>query len=211
MKLEEFVVDAVLRSDEGKGASRRLRRTGMVPAVIYGGNKEPQSLSLQHNVLLRHVEHEAFFAHILEINVAGKVEKAVVKDLQWHPVKSAIVHIDFLRVNESSVIRIHVPIHFIGEDVAPGVSSGSVFTHQLTSVEVSCPAGKLPEFIELDVSAMELGESLHLSDIKLPAGVEIVALIHGPEHDLPVVAIVATRGADSDEGDATTEEAGAAE
>ncbi len=208
MKVENFVVDAQLRNDEGKGASRRLRRTGMVPAVIYGGSKEPQSISLPLNVMLQHIEHEAFFSHILDINVAGKSEKAVVKDLQMHPFRPIIMHIDFLRVDANSVIRMHVPIHFIGEDVAPGIKSGSVFTHQLTSVDVSCLATNLPEFIELDVSAMELGDSLHLSDIKLPAGVEIVDLSHGPEHDLPVVTIVATRGGVSDD-DATEE--GAAE
>ena len=208
MKVENFVVDAQLRNDEGKGASRRLRRTGMVPAVIYGGSKEPQSISLPLNVMLQHIEHEAFFSHILDINVAGKSEKAVVKDLQMHPFRPIIMHIDFLRVDANSVIRMHVPIHFIGEDVAPGIKSGSVFTHQLTSVDVSCLATNLPEFIELDVSTMELGDSLHLSDIKLPAGVEIVDLSHGPEHDLPVVTIVATRGGVSD--DDVTEE-GAAE
>ena len=171
----------------------------MVPAVIYGGNKEPQSISLQHHILLQHVAHESFFSHILEIKVAGKIEKAVMKAIQWHPFKPTVVHLDFMRVDESSVIRMHVPIHFIGEDVAPGIKSGSVFTHQLTGVDVSCLAGKLPEFIEMDVSAMEMGDSLHLSDLKLPAGVEIVELSHGPEHDLPVVTIVATRGAVADD------------
>ena len=199
MKTENFVVDAQPRNDEGKGASRRLRRTGMVPAVIYGGSKEPQSISLLHHIMLQHVEHEAFFSHILDINVAGKNEKAVVKDIQWHPFKPVIVHMDFQRVDASSVIRIHVPIHFVGEESAPGLKSGAVFTHQLTSVEVSCPAGKLPEFIELDVSGMNMGDSLHLSDIKLPAGVEVVELTHGEGHDLPVVTIVATRGGVSEE------------
>jgi large subunit ribosomal protein L25 len=199
MNVENFVVDAQPRNDEGKGASRRLRRTGMVPAVIYGGSKEPQSVALSLNVMLQHVEHEAFFSHILDINVAGKSEKAVVKDIQMHPFKPVIMHIDFQRVDESSVIRMHVPIHFVGEESAPGIKSGAVFTHQLTSVDVSCAAGKLPEFIELDVSGMNMGDSLHLSDIKLPAGVEIVELSHGEEHNLPVVTIVATRGGVSEE------------
>ena len=210
MKVENFALDAQLRSDEGKGASRRLRRAGLVPAVIYGGDKEPQSVSLQHHIMLQHVEHEAFFSHILDINVAGKGEKAVIKDIQWHPFKPVIMHMDFQRVDPSSKIRMHVPLHFIGEDKAPGIKSGSVFTHQLTSIDVSCPANKLPEFIEVDVSNMHMGDSLHLSDIKLPEGVEIVELSHGPEHDLPVVTIVATRGGVSDE-DAGTEGEGAAE
>ncbi len=210
MKVENFVVDAQLRKDEGKGASRRLRLTGMVPAVIYGGSNAPQSISLSLNVMLQHIEHESFFSHVLDVNVAGKSEKAVVKDLQMHPFKPLIMHIDFLRVDANSVIRMHVPIHFLGEDVAPGIKSGSVFTHQMTGVDVSCLAANLPEFIELDVSAMEMGDSLHLSDLKLPAGVEILELSHGPEHDLPVVTIVATRGGVSDDDAATTEE-GAAE
>lgn len=199
MKVENFALDAQLRSDEGKGASRRLRRAGLVPAVIYGGDKEPQSISLQHHLMLQHVEHEAFFSHILDINVAGSNEKAVIKDMQWHPFKPVIMHMDFQRVDPNSKIRMHVPLHFIGEDKAPGIKSGSVFTHQLTSVDVSCPANKLPEFIEVDVSNMHMGDSLHLSDLKLPEGVEIVELTHGEGHDLPVVTIVATRGGVSDE------------
>lgn len=199
MKVENFALDAQLRSDEGKGASRRLRRAGLVPAVIYGGSKEPQSISLQHHIMLQHVEHEAFFSHILDINVAGSNEKAVIKAMQWHPFKPVIMHMDFQRVDPNSVIRMQVPLHFIGEEKAPGIKSGSVFTHQLTSVEVSCPANKLPEFIEVDVSNMHMGESLHLSQLKLPEGVQIVELTHGEGHDLPVVTIVATRGGVSDE------------
>lgn len=205
MSVENFVVDAQPRSDEGKGASRRLRRTGNVPAVIYGGGKDPQSISLQHNVMLRHVEHEAFFSHILTVKVGDKAEKAIVKDLQWHPYKPAIAHMDFLRVDESTVIKIHVPIHFIGEDVAPGVKAGGIVTHQLTTVEVSCSAGKLPEYVEVDVSALNLGETLHLSDIKLPEGVTILELSHGEEHDMPVAAVVETRGGAAAEEEAEAE------
>ena len=211
MKSENFVVDAQPRTDEGKGASRRLRREGLVPAVIYGGDKDPQSVSLAHNVMLQHVEHEAFFSHILDINVGGKKEKAILKDIQWHAYKPAIMHMDFQRVSESSVIKVHVPVHFVGEDVAPGVKGGGIVTHQMTTVEVSCPAGKLPEYVEADVSALELGGSLHLSDIKLPAGVEIVELTHGEEHNLPVATIVATRGAAAAEEEAAGEGEEAAE
>lgn len=212
MSVETFVVDAEPRNDEGKGASRRLRHAGNVPAVIYGGGKDPQSITLQHNVMLQHVEHEAFFSHILTVNVGGKAEKAILKDMQWHPFKPAIAHMDFLRVDESTVIKIHVPIHFVGEDVAPGVKAGGIVTHQLTTVEVSCPAGKLPEYVEADVSALNMGESLHLSDIKLPEGVTILELSHGEEHDLPVAAVVATRGgAAEEEAEAEAETEAAAE
>ena len=213
MSVETFVVDAEPRSDEGKGASRRLRRTGQVPAVIYGGSKDPQSISLAHNIMLQHVEHEAFFSHILTVNVGGQSEKAILKDIQWHAYKPSIMHMDFQRVDESTVIKVHVPVHFVGEDVAPGVKAGGIVTHQLTTVEVSCPAGKLPEYVEADVSALNLGESIHLSDIKLPEGVSIVELSHGEEHDLPVAAVVATRGgaaAEEEVEEASAEEGEAA-
>lgn len=210
MSVENFVVDAEPRADEGKGASRRLRRTGQIPAVVYGGNKDAQSISLGQNAMLRHVEHEAFFSHILTVNVAGQSEKAILKDIQWHPYKPTILHMDFQRVDQSSVIKVHVPVHCVGEDVAPGVKAGGIVTHQLTTVEVSCPAGRLPEYLEADVSKLEVGESVHLSDLKLPEGVEILELAHGEEHDLPVASIIVTRGAaaaDTEEGEAEEGEA----
>ncbi len=213
MSVENFAVDAELRTDEGKGASRRLRRTGQFPAVIYGGNKPAQSISLAHNIMMQHVEHEAFFSHILDVNIAGASEKVVLKDIQWHPYKPVIMHVDFLRVNESSVIKVQVPVHCTGEDVAPGVKAGGIVTHQLSTVEVSCPAGKLPEYLEADISALELGESVHLSDIKLPEGVEILGLAHGEGYDQSVASVVVTRGGSAEageEGEATPEEGEAA-
>ncbi len=198
MSVEDFVVNAELRADEGKGASRRLRRDGKVPAVIYGGEKAPQTISLDHNSMLQHVGHEAFYSHILNVNVAGKAESAILKDIQWHPHKPTIMHMDFQRVDAKSKIKVAVPVHFIGEDVAPGCKAGGVATHQMNSIEVTCLAKALPEYLEADVSALGLGESLHLSQLKLPKGVEIVELTHGEGHDLPVVTIVASRGAVSD-------------
>ncbi|ALP54385.1 50S ribosomal protein L25 [Candidatus Tenderia electrophaga] len=208
MSVEAFIVDAELRNDEGKGASRRLRREGKVPAVIYGGNRDPQSISMAKNIIWQQIENEAFFSHIVTVNVAGEAQKAVVKDLQMHPFKQAIVHMDFLRVDEASMIKVSVPLHFIGEDIAPGAKAGGVVTHQMTSVEVSCPAGKLPEYLEADVSAMDIGDSLHLSELKLPEGVEIVELSHGEEHDLPVVSIVASRAGSVEEEVEAAPEAG---
>ena len=160
--------------------------------------------------MLQHVEHEAFFSHILDIAVDGTKQKAVLKDMQWHPYKPVIMHMDFLRVDENSIIKVQVPVHFVGEDVAPGVKAGGIVTHQLTTVEVSCPAGKLPEFIEADVSALELGASVHLSELSLPEGVSIVELGHGEGHDHSVASIVATRGgaaAEAEESEAEGEEA----
>jgi len=211
MSVETFTVDAAARTDEGKGASRRLRHAGKFPAVVYGGNKDPQSITLEHNVMLQHVEHEAFFSHILDINVDGQKEKAVLKDIQWHNYKPAIVHMDFLRVDENSVIKVSVPVHFVGEDVCPGAKAGGVVSHQMNSIEVTCPAGKLPEFIEVDVSGLDTGESIHLSELKLSEGVSIVELSHGEEHDLPIATVVATRGAVSDDAEAIPEAEEAAE
>ena len=189
----DFNLSAEPRSDIGKGASRRLRRAGKVPAVLYGGNKDPEHLTLEHHIMLQHIEHEAFYSHILDLNVGSQTQKAVLKDMQRHPFKPVIMHMDFQRVDESSIIKMHVPLHFIGEDKAPGVKAGGVVSHQLTNVEVTCPAGKLPEFLEVDVSALNIGDSVHLSQIALPDNVTLVELSHGPEHDLPIVTIVATR------------------
>jgi len=196
----DFVLEASLRSDLGKGASRRLRREGKVPGVLYGAHKDATSVTLDHNDLFHHLENEAFYSHILTINVDGKAEQAVLKDLQRHPVKPVIMHIDFQRVSASEKIRMHVPLHFVGADVAPGVKVGSgLVTHNINEVEISCLPKNLPEFIEVDMSKVELNQVLHMSDLKLPAGVELVELAHG--HDLPVAGIRSPRGSVSEEGE----------
>lgn len=191
----DFVVNAEVRDDLGKGASRRLRHEGKVPAVIYGIGKDPVSLTLNHKDLYHHLENEAFYSHILTIDVAGKKEQAVLKDLHRHPAKPRILHADFLRVSANEKIRMSVPLHYVGEDVAPGVKvGGGKVNHTMNEVEVSCLPKDLPEFIEVDMSAVELDQSVHLSDLKLPTGVEMVELSHGPEHDLPVASIHTIRG-----------------
>ncbi len=191
----DFNLTAESRNDMGKGASRRLRRLGKVPAVLYGAHADPQSISVDHDELLHHLESEAFYSHVLSITVNGKAQSAVLKDLQRHPSKPVILHADFQRVSADEKLRMHVPLHFTGEDIAPGVKIGSgLVTHNVTEVEVTCLPKDLPEFIEVDLSALDLGQSVHLSDLKLPAGVHLVELLHGPEHDLPVAAIHATRG-----------------
>ena len=209
-----FELDAAIRDDMGKGASRRLRRTGKIPAIIYGGNVEPLPLVLDHDKVLHHLEHEAFYSHILNINVDGKVVQAVLKDLQRHTHKPGVLHLDLLRISKSEKLRMHVPLHFIGEDCAPGVKqSGGVVSHLLTEVEVICLPGNLPEFIDVDISALQAGESLHLSDISLPKGVELVSLVQGAEHDMPVVSIHLPRGTveSSEEESAAGEEEGGGE
>lgn len=203
----EFVIEAKRRDDMGKGASRRLRREGLVPAIIYGAAKEPVALTLEHNDLEKHLEHEAFFSHILSVKVDGKDEQAVLKDLQRHPAKPLILHVDFLRVSGKEKLRMHVPLHFVNEETSPAVKQGGLVTHNMTDVEISCLPKNLPEFVEVDLSALELNQSLHLSDIKLPAGVELVELMHGADHDLPVVSVHLPRGAAAEEEE--SEEGGA--
>jgi len=191
--MSTFVVKAVARADQGKGASRRLRHEGMVPAIIYGADKDPVAISVNHNDLVKHLEDEAFYSHVLTIDVAGSKEKAILKDLQRHPAKPIVMHADFLRIDEKTALRVHVPVHFIGDDVAPGVKAGGVLTHNLNDVEVQCLPKDLPEFIEADVSTLEIGQSIHLSELKLPKGVELVELMHGEGHDQAVATLAGTR------------------
>lgn len=185
-----FELSAESRNDMGKGASRRLRRAGKVPAIIYGGGGEPQALALNHNELLRNLEDEAFYSHILSINIDGKSVQAVLRDLQRHPARPVILHADLQRVNPNEKLHLRVPLHFLGADIAPGVkTAGGLFIHEANEVDVSCLPKDLPEFIEVDVSAMNVGDHLHLSDLKLPAGVELTELGRGEGHDLPVAHI----------------------
>lgn len=193
--MSDFVLNAELRDDRGKGASRRLRRTGKVPAIMYGGHQEPTSISLIHNELAHELENEAFFSHILTVKLDGKEENAIVKDLQRHPSKPVILHIDLQRVSATENIRVHVPLHFINEATSPGVKAGGLVAHSVTEVEVQCLPKNLPEFIEVDLGNLELNEIIHLSDIKLPADVELVELAHGDEHDQAVASIHMPRAA----------------
>lgn len=206
MSAVDFDINAQSRSDVGKGASRRLRREGKVPAVMYGAGKDALALTLDHDEIFHHLEHEAFYSHILSVKVDGKAEKAVLKDVQRHPSKPKIQHVDFQRVSETDKIHMHVPLHFIGEDVSVGVKAGGLVSHLMTSVDIVCLAKDLPEYIEVDVTALDVGDSIHMSHIKLPKGVEIPALAQGPDHDLPVVSIHTPKG-----GAGAEEEAAAAE
>jgi large subunit ribosomal protein L25 len=184
----EFVAQA--RGQSGKNAARNARRQGNVPAVIYGGHQDPQMLVLNHNEVIKHLEHEAVYSHILDVTIDGKTEKAVLKGVQRNPAKFQIMHLDFMRVSMSETIKVHVPLHFVNEDTSIGGKKGGVAAHSLVDVEVSCLPGALPEFIEVDLAKLDIGASIHLSDLALPAGIEIVALTHGSEHDLPVVSMM---------------------
>lgn len=185
----EFVAQA--RGKGGSNAARDVRRQGSVPAVIYGGHQEPQMLTLSHNEVLKHLAHEAVYSHILDVTVDGKTEKAVLKGIQRNPAKAQIMHLDFMRVSMSESIKVHVPLHFTNEVISVGIKKGGVAAHSLVDVEVACLPGSLPEYIEVDLAQLDVGGSIHLSDLKLPAGVEIVALTQGADHDLPVVSMMA--------------------
>jgi large subunit ribosomal protein L25 len=202
--METFELSAELRADKGKGASRRLRRAKKVPAILYGVGVEPLALSVDHEELLQHLDHEAFYSHVLTVKIAdNQVEKAVLRDLQRHPSKAQVMHLDLQRVSERDAIKMHVPLHFVGEDQAPGVKQGGIVSRQLIEAEVSCLPKDLPEYIEADLASLGIGDTIHLSDLKVPAGVELVALAHGPEHDLPVVTIhhaAVTAAATEEEG-----------
>lgn len=186
---EDFTVNAETRTDVGKGASRRLRHANKIPAIIYGSGKDPVSLTVGHDEFMHHLEHEAFYSHILTVNVDGKKQKAVLKDLQRHPSRPRMLHIDFLRVSDKDVIHMSIPVHFLNEEESAGVKEGGLVSHLMTTIDIACKASDLPEYLQLDIIEVEVGGSLHLSDIELPKGVEIPALAHGADHDLPVVSI----------------------
>ena len=200
---QEFVIEAFPRGDQGKGASRRLRREEKkMPAIIYGGNKEATPIAIWHNELKKALEHEAFFSHIVTIELDGKKESVILKDLQRHPYKPLLTHADFLRVDKDHEIHVNVPLHFLNEDKAPAVKlQGGMITHQINELEIICLPQDLPEFIEIDLIDIEMDQVVHLSDIKLPKGVRNAALQQGDDHDLPVVAVHKPRGIKSDEAE----------
>lgn len=202
-----FVVNAEARHDEGKGASRRLRREGKVPAVLYGGNDAAQSLAVDANELKNHLKTEAFYNAILKLNIGGKDQQVVLKDLQRHPARSEeILHLDLYRILADKLLKRHVPLHLLNVEAAPGIKlEGGKLEHLHNEVEVECLPKDLPEFIELDCSAMKLNDTIHLSQITLPEGVKLVQLLRG--HDDGVVAIHAPKQAaeETTEAPATAE------
>lgn len=194
--MADFVLTAELRSDMRKGASRRLRSTGKVPGIMYGAHQDPTPISLIHNELVHQLANEAFFSHILTVKLGGKDENAIVKDVQRHPSKPLILHMDLQRVSATENIRVHVPLHFINEATSPGVKEeGGLVTHSIIEVEVQCLPKDLPEFIEVDLGNLKLNQNIHLTDLKLPAGVELVELLHGEGHDQAVASIHLPRAA----------------
>jgi len=187
---DKFDLIAEIREDSGKGASRRLRHQGKVPAIIYGAGRPPRSLTFDHNKVLHELENESFYSSILNIKVGEKTQAAIIKDIQRHPAKNRVLHMDFQRIVDDVKIKMNVPIHFIGEEDAIGVREGGGSVSRLrTDVEVTCLPKDLPEYFEIDITALELDEMLHLSDITLPEGVEIPELAQGAGHDQAIVSI----------------------
>lgn len=185
---EEFNLIAEMRDDQGKGASRRLRRQGMVPAVIYGAGRDPRNLMFDHNKVLRQLEDPSFYSSILNVKVGEKSRAAIVKDIQRHPSKKQIIHIDLQRIVEDEQIKMQIPIHYLGEEDAVGVKiGGGTVTKIMTELEISCLPKDLPEFLEVDISELELDQMLNVSDISLPKGVEISDIIK--EQDQAIVSI----------------------
>lgn len=199
-------IPAELRKDEGKGASRRLRHADVVPAILYGGAEKPQSLQFVHKDVYMASQHEWFYSSILDLKIDGKNQKVLLRDMQRHPYKQRLLHLDFQRVNENEALKIRVPLHFLNQEKSPaGKTAGVLITHELNEIVVSCLPKDLPEFIEVDLSNLTQGDIVHLSDLKLPAGLEIPELKLGKEHDVAVVLAKVAR----EEVDAAPAEAAA--
>jgi len=202
-----FTIEAEKRDEQGSSASRRLRRAGKLPAILYGGDADAQPISLDHNAMVHNLKHDAFYSHILTVNLDGKSEKAILRDVQRHPFKPTIYHVDLLRVSANQPIRVHVPLHFLNEETCKGVKlGGGMISRMLNEVEIECLPGDLPEYIEVDLADLDVGETLHISELKLPEGAQSVALMHGEEYDQGVVSVLLTR-ASRGAGAAEAEEA----
>ncbi len=201
-----YSLEATVRTDKGKGASRRLRRANQVPAIVYGADKETTQIALAHNKVWQAQEHEGFYSHILTLEIDGKKEEVILKDVQRHPYKTLVMHLDFQRVDAKQKLHTNVPVHFINEESV--TKTGALVVHTMTELEVTCLPKDLPEFIEVDVAGLEVGQNLHISDLKLPKGVESVELAKGEDHDLTVVTVSAPKkAAEEDAADDASEEA----
>ena len=214
MSTEEFELNCSVRTDLGKGASRRLRRLdNNIPAVLYGGDKDPIALTIAHKDIARATENEAFFAHIITLKIGNKKEQAVIKALQRHPARAIILHADFLRVSATHAIIVKVPIHFLNEETCVGVRlGGGNIIRTMNEIEVSCLPKDLPEYIEVDMLEIDLGESVHLSEITLPEGITSVALSHGEDSiDLSIAIVQAPKGISEEEEELEGEEGEEAE
>jgi len=209
MSVANFEFEAVIRNDLGKSASRRLRREEMVLGVIYGGDEAATPIILEQRKVVKALENDAVYSHILGLTLNGKKQQVVLKDLQRHPYKHVILHMDFLRVKATDLITMRIPLHFHGEEECIGVQAGGIVNHNMIDIEIRCQASKLPEHIDIDVSKLEVDDTIMLSQLAIPAGAEIIMLSHG--HDLPVVGVHLPRQAKVDELEEAAEAAASAE
>ena len=198
-----FTLNAEVRTDLGKGASRRLRHEDKVPAIIYGEEVAPVSLTLEHSKVWRAQQEEAFYSHVLTLNIDGKPVQCLIKDMQRHPFKNQVMHLDFMRIDAKHAIHVNVPIHFINEEAV--AKKGGIVAHHVAEIAISCLPSQLPEFIEVDLSTLEVGETLHLSDVKLPKGVTSDELAKGEDHNQAVATANAPKGKADDAEEATEE------
>ena len=190
----DFNIKATVRTDKGKGASRRLRHADKVPAILYGGKGEPVVLELDHNKVNNMADFEAFYSHILTLEFDGKKHQAILKDMQRHPYKPKLTHLDFQRVEKGHKLHTNLPLHFLNETTAKGVKEeGGVVVHHVNDVEITVLPKDLPEYLEVDIAELSIGDTIHLTDLKLPKGVELVELTKGDDHDQAVVSITAPR------------------
>lgn len=196
-----FTINAKSREDTGKGASRRLRRlTGEVPAIIYGGKKDAEKISILHKDITKALENDAVYSSIISLSIDGKAEDTIIKDIQRHPAKQIILHMDFLRVSKTTKLQTRVPLNFINEDTCVGVKlGGGLIAHTMTDIEVSCLPKDLPESIDVDMAEVDVGQIVHLSDLTLPNGVESVSLSQGADYDLTVATVNKQKAVEIDE------------
>lgn len=199
-----FTLDAEVRTDLGKGASRRLRHANKVPAILYGEGQDPISLTLEHKNVYRAQQEEAFYSHVLTINIDGKPVECLLKDMQRHPFKQIVMHLDFLRVDATHAVHVNVPVHFINEEAAE--KKGGKMAHHVNEIAITCLPADIPEFIEVDVADIEVGQTLHLSDVALPKGVTSDELAKGEDHDQAVATLNAPKGSSGDSEEAASEE-----
>jgi len=196
-----FTINAKSREDTGKGASRRLRRlTGEVPAIIYGGKKDAEKISILHKDITKALENDAVYSSIISLSIDGKAEDTIIKDIQRHPAKQIILHMDFLRVSKTTKLQTRVPLNFINEDICVGVKlGGGLIAHTMTDIEISCLPKDLPESIDVDMAEVDVGQIVHLSDLTLPDGVESVSLSQGADYDLTVATVNKQKAVEIDE------------
>jgi len=195
-----FIVEAEVRTGSGTSASRRVRREGKVPVVVYGGGEDEQYLLVDHNKILLQLDVEAFHSALLQLHVGDDLQRAILRDVQMHPYKQQVMHLDFQRVSRKDKITMTIPLHFIGEEEAPGVKSDNgIMSHSMTSIDISCLGSDLPEYVEVDVSALGMGDSVSLGDVKLPEGVEFASTVQDSDLELSIASVLAPKKPQTEE------------